>query len=71
MRNKFASRLNAEVPGVHFRAEVAEGRRALCRKILGAEGSLVIAGEGFECSRLEDLLSLVDWKHMTEHQRLH
>ena len=38
MRSEFSSRLDAEVPGVHSRAEVAEGRRALCRKILGAEG---------------------------------
>ena len=55
MRNKFSSRLDAEVPGVHSRAEVEEGRRVLCRKILGAERTLVTAGEGLECSRLEDL----------------
>ena len=48
MRNKFLSRLNAGVSGVHSRAEVKEGRRALCKKILGAKGLLVIASEGFE-----------------------
>ena len=31
MRNEFSSRLDAEVPGVYPRAEVAEGRRALRR----------------------------------------
>ena len=31
VRNKFSSRLEAKVPGVYLRAEVAEGRRALCR----------------------------------------
>ena len=46
MCNKFSSRFDAKIPGVHSRAEVAEGRRALCRKILGAEGLLVMAGEG-------------------------
>ena len=40
-------------------------------KDFGAERPLVTTGERLECPRLEDLLSLVDWKHMTEHQRLH
>ena len=48
MRNKFLSCLDAEVSRVYSRAEVKEKRRALCRKILGAEGLLVIASEGFE-----------------------
>ena len=55
MRNKFSSRLDTKVLGVYSRTGVAEGRRALYRKILGADGSLVIAGEGFEYFRLEDL----------------
>ena len=48
MCNKFLSRLDAKVPGVYSRAEVEEERRLLCRKILGAEGLLVIFAEGFE-----------------------
>ena len=54
MRHKFLSCLDAEVLRVYSRAEVAEGRHVLYRKILGAEGSLVIAIEGFECFWLED-----------------
>ena len=38
VRSEFSNCLDAEVSGVHSRAEVAERKRALCRKILNAEG---------------------------------
>ena len=34
VRNEFSSRLDAKVPGVYPKAEVAEGRRAFCRQTL-------------------------------------
>ena len=34
MRSKFSSRFDAKVLGIHLRAKVAEGKHALCNKIL-------------------------------------
>ena len=39
VRNEFSSRFDAGVLGVHPRAEVAEGRRALRRQNLGADNA--------------------------------
>ena len=55
MCNKFSNCFDGKVPGVYPRAEVVEGRRALCRQNLGAERPLVTAGERLECHWLEDL----------------
>ena len=55
MQNEFWSRLDGKVLGVYPRAEVVEGRHALCRQNLGAEKPLVTAGERLKCPRLEGL----------------
>ena len=55
MRNEFSSHLDAEVFGVHPRVGVVEGRRALCRQSLNAEGPLVTVGERLKCPRLKGL----------------
>ena len=70
MRNRFSSRFDAKVLGVHPRAEVAEGRRASCRQKFGAERPLVTAGGRLECSRLKDLPGF-SGKNTTEHQQLY
>ena len=68
VRSKFSSRLDAEIFGVHPRAEIAEGRPAQIRTLVQKDRWLRLVKDS---SVLNSKYFFLFGNNVTEHQQLH